>query len=52
MTGPQTYHEASGGNIVDQMDRYRELADHDLMARSIAILKVRGDVRAEQARQR
>ena len=39
---PQTYHEASGGNIVDQIDRYRELADHDLMARSIATLKARG----------
>ncbi len=42
MTGPTTYDEASGGNIVDQMDRYRELADQDLMARSIAILKARG----------
>jgi hypothetical protein len=42
MTGPMTYDEASGGNIADQMDRYRELADHDLMARSIAILKARG----------
>ena len=27
MTGPETYHEASDGNIVDQIDRYRELAD-------------------------
>ena len=42
MTGPQTYHEASGGNIADQIDRYRELADRDVMARSIATLKVRG----------
>jgi hypothetical protein len=42
MTGPQTYHEASGGNIVDQIDRYRELADHDVMARAIATLKARG----------
>jgi uncharacterized protein with PIN domain len=42
MTGPVTYHEASGGNISDQMDRYRELADRDLMARSIATLKARG----------
>ena len=42
MTGPQTYHEVIGGNIVDQMDRYRELADHDVMARSIATLKSRG----------
>jgi hypothetical protein len=42
MTGPTTYDEASGGNIADQMDRYRELTDQDLMARSIAILKARG----------
>ena len=39
---PITYNEASSGNIVDQMDRYRELADRDLMARSIATLKARG----------
>jgi hypothetical protein len=42
MTGPVTYNEASAGNIADQMDRYRELAEHDTMARSIAILKTRG----------
>jgi hypothetical protein len=42
MTGPQTYNEASGGSIVDQTDRHRELADRDLMARSIATLKARG----------
>jgi hypothetical protein len=42
MTGPQTYDEAAGGNIADQIGRYRELADHDTMARSIAILKARG----------
>ena len=42
MTGPQTYYEASGGNIADQMDRYRELADRDVMARAIATLKARG----------
>ena len=39
---PVTYHDASGGSIVDQIDRYRELADRDLMARSIATLKARG----------
>ena len=39
---PVTYHDASTGNIVDQIDRYRELADHDSMARSIATLKARG----------
>jgi hypothetical protein len=43
MTGPTTYDEATGGNIAEQMDRYRELAEHDLMARSIAILKARGE---------
>jgi hypothetical protein len=42
MNGPVTYDEASGGNIVDQIDRYRELADHDVMARAIATLKARG----------
>jgi hypothetical protein len=42
VTGPTTYHEAGDGNIADQMDRYRELAEHDTMASSIAILKARG----------
>ena len=42
MTGPTTCHEASGGNIAGQMDRYRELADRDVMARAIATLKARG----------
>jgi hypothetical protein len=48
VTGPQTYREASGGNIVDQMDRYRELADRDVMARSIATLKARGTYEAKE----
>jgi hypothetical protein len=39
---PVTYHEASGGNITDQMNRYRELATHDRMARAIATLNARG----------
>jgi hypothetical protein len=39
---PITYTEASDGNLADQIDRYRELADRDTMARSIAILKARG----------
>ena len=38
---PVTYNEASGGNIADQVDRYRELSEHDTMVRSIAILKAR-----------
>ena len=42
MTNPLTYREASDGNIVDQIDRYRGLADRDVMARSIATLKARG----------
>ena len=39
---PVTCHDASAGNIVDQIDRYRQLADHDVMARCIATLKARG----------
>jgi hypothetical protein len=39
---PVTYNDASTGSIVDQIDRYRELADHDSMSRSIATLKARG----------
>jgi hypothetical protein len=42
MNGPMTYNEASDGNIADQIDRYRELAEHDALARSIATLKARG----------
>ena len=42
VTGPITYHEASTGSIVDQMDRYRELAQHDALAGAIAIGKARG----------
>ena len=49
MTGPVTYNEASGGNIVEQMDRYRELAERDLMVRSIAILQARGEWTKERA---
>ena len=50
MTGPQTYHEAGDGNIVDQIDRYRELADRELVARSIATLKARGEWTQDRAR--
>ena len=39
---PLTYDQAVDGSIVDQIARYRELADHDVMARSIATLKARG----------
>ena len=39
---PVTYHEASTGNITDQIDRYRELAQHDALAGAIAIGKARG----------
>jgi hypothetical protein len=42
MSGPVTYPEASGGNIVDQMVRYRQLAEHDALAGAIAIGKARG----------
>jgi hypothetical protein len=40
---PLTYDEALTGNITDQMDRHRELAEHDSMATAIAIRKARGD---------
>ena len=43
-----TYDEAADGNIADQMDRYRELAEHDTMAQSIAILKARGSFEANE----
>ncbi len=39
---PVTYHEASTGSIVDQMDRYGELAKHDALAGAIAIGKASG----------
>ena len=42
MSGPITSDEASGGNIVDQMARYRQLAEHDALAGAIAIGKARG----------
>jgi len=42
MTGPLTYQEASTGNLADQMDRYRDLAQHDALAGAIAIGKARG----------
>jgi len=48
MNEPVTYYEAAGGNIADQMDRYRELAEHDALARSIAILKARGTFEANK----
>ena len=50
MTGPTTYNEASTGNIADQIDRYRELADREITARSIAILQGRGEWTEDRAR--
>ncbi len=47
---PLTYHEASTGSIVDQIDRYRELANRELVARSIATLKARGEWTEDRAR--
>jgi hypothetical protein len=41
-TRPVTYREASEGSIVDQIGRYRQLADRDVMARAIATLRSRG----------
>ena len=42
MTGPMTSHEASAIPLPDQIDRYRVLADHDSMAKAIAIGKAQG----------
>ncbi len=42
MTGSVTYHQPSTGSIVDQMARYRQLAEHDALAGAIAIGKARG----------
>ena len=39
---PITCNQASGGNLAGQIDRYRDLAGREAMARSIAILKARG----------
>ena len=45
MTGehPVTYHEAMDLSLRDQIDRYEELTDRNLMARSIATLQARGE---------
>ena len=43
MTGPQTYHEAIDLSLPDQIGRYEELTDRNLMARSIATLQARGE---------
>lgn len=50
MTGPTTYNEASDGNIVDQIDRFSELTQRDLLAASIATLKARGEWTEDRAR--
>ena len=50
MNGPQTYHEASDGDLSDQIGRYKELSCRDLTARSIATLKARGEWTEERAR--
>ena len=45
---PVTYDEASTGNIVHQMDRYRELTQHDALAGAIAFGKARGTYQPNQ----
>lgn len=40
---PQTYHEAMDLSLREQIDRYEELTDRNLMARSIATLQARGE---------
>jgi hypothetical protein len=47
---PITYDQASRGNLPDQIDRYRELADRELTSRSIATLQARGEWTEERAR--
>jgi hypothetical protein len=42
MTRPVTYDQASEGSIVDQIARYHELTERDLLAGSIATLKAQG----------
>jgi hypothetical protein len=43
MTRPITYHQAMDLSLPGQIDRYGELTDRDMMARSIAILQARGE---------
>ena len=43
MSGPQTYHEASTGNLAHQIDRYNELSHRESMARARAALQARGE---------
>src|SRR6516165_5592363 len=40
---PLTYHEAMDLSLRDQIARYEELTDRNLMARSIATLQARGE---------
>ena len=40
---PLTYHQAMDLSLRDQIGRYEELTDRDLMARSIATLQARGE---------
>jgi hypothetical protein len=40
---PLTYHEAMDLSLPDQIARYEELTDRDLMARSITTLQARGE---------
>ena len=40
---PLTYHEAMDLGLRDQIARYEELTDRNLMARSIAVLQARGE---------
>jgi hypothetical protein len=43
MTRPLTYHQAMGLSLRNQIDRYGELADRDLMACAIATSQARGE---------
>jgi len=48
MTGPLTYQQAMDLGLRDQIGRYEELTDRNLMARSIAALQARGDYDADK----
>jgi hypothetical protein len=47
---PQTYQEAASGSLPEQIDRYRQLADREMTARSIATLQARGEWTEDRAR--
>jgi hypothetical protein len=45
---PVTYHDTVDGNIADQINRYRELEQHDALAGAIATGKARGNYEPDE----